>query len=913
LLVGRDEERARLGRMIEAAREGRSAALLVHGEAGMGKTTLLRDASAQAHGMRLLRARGIESESELPFAALSELLSPLLELRSEIPPVQAQAIGGALALEATPVNDRFAVAAGVLSLLAAAAERQPVLAVADDLQWLDEASREALLFAARRLDAEGVVFLFGLRDGEGVEAAELGIDTLPLRGLDEASARALLAAEPNGFAPGVIDQLVAASAGNPLALREIPRGLSADQRAGRDLALAPLRPGETLERAFRRRVDALPEPTRDALLVAACAETMRADVIAGALANAGYPPDVLEPAEAAGLLALRGREVEFDHPLVRAAVYHGASPAQRRDGHTALAAAFPDRSAERAWHRAAACSMPDAGVAQALMEAAGDARGRAAFAAAARGFARAGELHVDDDARARALLEAAGAATIAGELSRAVELAERGAKLAADPLLQADLRAMAARTMIRLGDPLRAGQALVREAERIEGLDRVRAGTFLLESAVTHMIDGTLRAMAETAGRVKEVTGGEAPGLEFLATLIHAEALLALGETEEGDAMLAACEPVLLGDEPVLGPPEVLGMAAHASLWSEQFERAEAIFERLVGSLRDVGAAGALVYPLAARSHLDFRLGRWPAALAGADEAVTLARETHQESLLAHALGALAEVEAGLGRTDDARAHANQSVALCQAQGAPATAIYGYQALALLELGLGNLETARDHGLAAERAFNETEGDEPGVARYAPDLLEVLWRLGLADEVPPRLAELERQGDRPHHTWVNAIVARIRGLMAPDDEVDAHFARAVELHDQTRQPFETARTQLLHGERLRRAKRRADARGPLGHALTVFERLGAEPWAERARGELRATGGPTGSAAPAIATDELTAQELQIALQVAQGRTNREVAAALFLSAKTIEYHLGSIYRKLGIRRRTELSGALAT
>jgi tetratricopeptide (TPR) repeat protein len=172
-------------------------------------------------------------------------------------------------------------------------------------------------------------------------------------------------------------------------------------------------------------------------------------------------------------------------------------------------------------------------------------------------------------------------------------------------------------------------------------------------------------------------------------------------------------------------------MAAHSSLWTERFERAEAIFERLVGSLRDVGAAGALVYPLAARSHLDFRLGRWPAALAGADEAVTLARETHQESLLAHALGALAEVEAGLGRADDARAHASESVALCQAQGAPATAIYGYQALALLELGLGNLEAARDHGLAAERAFNETEGDEPGVARYAPDLLEVLWRLGL--------------------------------------------------------------------------------------------------------------------------------------------------------------------------------------
>ena len=783
-----------------------------------------------------------------------------------------------------------------------------MLALADDLQWLDEASREALVFAARRLDAEGVVLLFGLRDGEGLEAEALGLDTLHLDGIDDESARAVLAGE-EGLAPQVTEKLVAAAGGNPLALREIPRGLTAEQRAGHDLTLAPLRPGDTLERAFRRRVDALPEPTRRALLVAACAETVRADVIAGALANAGLPPDALEPAEAAGLLTLRGREIEFDHPLVRAAVYHGGSPAERRDAHRALADAFPARSAEKAWHRAAAAPMPDAGVAQALMDAAGDARGRAAFAAAARGFARAGELHTDDDERGRAMLEAAGAATIAGDLRRAFELAEQGARIAADPLLQSDLRAMAARTQMRLGDPLRAGQALVREAERVEALDPVRAGTFLLESAVTHMIDGTLRAMADTALRVREVTAGAAPGLEFLATLLTAEAYLALGETAAGDELLQACEPVLLGDEPVLGPPEVLGMAAHASVWTERFERAEALFDRLIGSLRDVGAAGSLVYPLAARSHLDFRMGRWPAALAGADESVRLGRETGQESLLAHGLGALAEVEAGLGRAEAAREHANESVALCQAQGAPATAIYGAGALCLLELGLGNLDAARDHGLAAERAFGETEGDEPGVVRYAPDLIEVLWRLGEADQVPARIDELARQADRPLHSWTQAVVERLRGLMASDDEVDAHFARALELHAQTRQPFETARTQLLHGERLRRAKRRADARAPLSAALSTFERLGADPWTERTRSELRATGGPTGSAAPAIATDELTAQELQIALQVAQGRTNREVAAALFLSAKTIEYHLGSIYRKLGIRRRGELAG----
>ena len=286
-----------------------------------------------------------------------------------------------------------------------------------------------------------------------------------------------------------------------------------------------------------------------------------------------------------------------------------------------------------------------------------------------------------------------------------------------------------------------------------------------------------------------------------------------------------------------------------------------------------------------------------------------LGRETRQESLLAHALGALAEVEAGLGRADAAREHANESVALCQAQGAPATAIYGYQALAFLELGLGNLDAARDHGLAAERAFGETEGDEPGVGRYAPDLIEVLWRLGEPGRGAARLDELARQADRPLHTWTQAVVERLRGLMATDDEVDAHFARALELHGLTRQPFETARTQLLHGERLRRAKRRADARAPLGHALACSSASAPSRGRSAPARELRATGGPTGSAAPAIATDELTAQELQIALQVAQGRTNREVAAALFLSAKTIEYHLGSIYRKLGIRRRRSWRG----
>ena len=528
--------------MIEAAREGRSAALLVHGEAGMGKTSLLRDAAEQATGLRVLRARGIESESHLPFAALSELLAPLLDLRSEIPPVQATALGGALALEAAPVTDRFAVAAGVLSLLAAAAERQPVLALADDLQWLDEASREALLFAARRLDAEGVVLLFGLRDGEGLDAGGARARDAAARRASTTRARApLLAAEGDGLAPQVTEKLVAAAGGNPLALREIPRGLSAEQRAGRGpraRAAAARRHARARVPPPRRRAAGAdpPRPARRGLRRDGArrrdrgrARQRRAAARRARARRGGRAAD-----------AARARDRVRPPARARRGLPRRQPRRERREAHRALADAFPARSAEKAWHRAAAAPMPDAGVAQALMDAAGDARGRAAFAAAARGLrARRRAATPTTTSAAGAMLEAAGAATIAGDLRRAYELAEEGARLAADPLLQADLRAMAARTLMRLGDPLRAGQALVREAERIEALDPVRAGTFLLESAVTHMIDGTLRAMADTALRVREVTAGAAPGLEFLATLLTAEAYLALGETAAGDELLA--------------------------------------------------------------------------------------------------------------------------------------------------------------------------------------------------------------------------------------------------------------------------------------------------------------------------------------------------------------------------------------
>ena len=500
--------------MIEAAREGRSASLLVHGEAGMGKTSLLRDAAERATGLRILRARGIESESHLPFAALSELLAPLLDLRGEIPPVQARALGGALALEATPVTDRFAVAAGVLSLLAAAAERQPVLALADDLQWLDEASREALLFAARRLDAEGVVLLFGLRDGEGMDAGVARARRAAAQRASTTRARApLLAAEADGLAPQVTDKLVAAAGGNPLALREIPRGLSAEQRAGRDLALAPLRPGDTLERAFRRRVDALPEPTR------------RAPARRGVRRDGARRRDrrrARERRAAARRARARGGGGAADAARARDRL---RPPARARGGLPRRQPVRAPRGAPRARRRVPRPQRreglaPRGGRADAGRRRRAGADGRRRRRARARRLrrrrprlrARRRAAHRRRPARAARCSRRPGRPRSPASCRARSSSRRRAPGSPADPLLQADLRAMAARTQMRLGDPLRAGQALVREAERVEALDPVRAGTFLLESAVTHMIDGTLRAMADTALRVARGDRGRRAG-----------------------------------------------------------------------------------------------------------------------------------------------------------------------------------------------------------------------------------------------------------------------------------------------------------------------------------------------------------------------------------------------------------------
>jgi DNA-binding CsgD family transcriptional regulator len=890
-LVGRTDERARLTALLDGARAGSSGVLLLTGPAGIGKTALLRWAMAEADGFAILRARGMEAESDIPFAGLAELVTPLLARLGELPPVQAGALRGALALGPPAPADRFTVPAALLSLLAA--EDRPVLAVIDDAQWLDQPSLEALLFAGRRLEQEGVAVLVCAREDARLEVPWL--ERLLVAPLGEDEARALLDA---AIAPGVADRLVETAAGNPLALLEIPGLLSPAQLAGREPLEDPLRPGTGVERAFSAAVQALPQETRRALLIAAAAGSRRLDVIGGAV-----DLRALEPAEAARIVSLADGELEFRHPLLRSTVYHGASLPERRAAHAALAAAAA-YGAARAWHLAACAVAPDEDVAAALETAALEARGRGAHATAARDLARAAQLTPDPAVRARRLLEAAGDAVRCGEMDRAAGLLEEAAPLTADPLIAADVERLRGHVEMRRGSPTAAHERLVREAERVRSRDPRRAAAMYLEAAVAHLTTGDLDALIAGAERARALAASAEPVVELLATAVIGEGEIARGQIDDGYAHLSACEPYLMEAEP-LAIVEIVGTAAQAALWLEDWDRAQRLLARVLDAARDASAVTAMIHPLAVQAQLDFRRGRWAQALAGACEAAELAEDTGQLAQLSHALGALALVSAGLGNEVDCRAYVERGLEF------EGLGVQFYAALGLLELGLGRIPEAIDALQTGDRHMRR-HGMSSAVAPLRPDLLEAYVRAGRREEALEVLDRLAGEADATGSRWARAVVARGRALLAADDAMRDAFEAALALCDGLPMPFERARTLLAFGERLRRAKQRAEAREPLTGALDAFERLGARPWAERARAELRATGGPAGARRARAAAEQLTPHELQIALLVAQGMTNREAAAALFLSPKTIEYHLGQIYRKLDVRGRAQLARLMA-
>lgn len=882
MLLGRDQERRALDGLLAAARNGQSGVLALVGEPGIGKSALLEDAVARADGMRVVRARGVESEAQVPFAGLLELLRPMLGALDRIPKPQAAALEAALALRPSGAQDRFAVGAATLSLITAIAEDAPVLVAVDDLQWFDASSGDALLFAIRRLVADPVAVLLATRADEPSLLDGAGLPELRLEGISRDAAGALL----TGVAPDAADRIYTATGGNPLALLELEDG--ADLVAPE----IPVPVPTSIASAFGRRLASLSPPTRTALLLASASGT--GDV--AVLARAGLDVAQLDQAAEAGLVTLRGGVLEFRHPLVRSVVYAAATPEERRCAHRALAQALPDRDADRrAWHLAEATLGPDDGVAAALEQAGRRASERTAFAAAGAAFERAARLTLDDARRGTLLRRAAEQSWLGGSVERARTLLGEAGLLVDDQ----GVDALRGRVAIARGEVSTGIELLRSAAERARPHDAV---LMLAEAAEACLSAGAAREMLSVAERATELAQVSADGqAPFFAAAARGAARF-LNGLDGGADLRRAIE--LFEGSASDDAPATLTWAATASMFLREADTGRELVDRAIDAARDQSAIGVLPRLLVRLARDESVTERWPEAQAHFHDGIRLAREVGANTDLAAGLAGLAWLDARRGRERDCRLNVAEARALCISLGLGFYELWTYAALADLELALGNTGAAIEQLEARHSRVDEIGIDDVDLSPE-PELVDAYLRVGRTDDAVRAAAAHDERARRKGQPWALARAARTWGLLA--DEFEPHFEEALELHAQTPDTFERARTLLAYGARLRRVRKKVRARERLREAIEAFDRLGPTPWAELAGAELAATGETARRRDPSTLGD-LTPQELQIALLLAQGRTTREAAAALFLSPKTIEYHLRSIYRKLGVNSRDALA-----
>jgi DNA-binding CsgD family transcriptional regulator len=907
--VGRDAECGQITRLLSAARRGRSGVLVLFGEPGIGKTALCNWALERAGGMRVITARGVESEIDIPYAALAELCAGQLDHLDRLPEPQAGALEGALARRGSAPRDRFAIGAAVLSLLAAVAEKASVLVLVDDAQWLDPSSTDALVFAARRLREEGVAMIVAARPGGILTGGGTGLPTLTVRGLDGAAAHAVLDAAHGALAAEVAELLIASTDGNPLALLEVPRLLSEPQLAGEEPIDEPLPVGPTLIRALLQRASALSDRTRRGLVVAAASGGERVQPVIDALSAAGLDRSVLDSAEEAGVLAIAAERMTFRHPLLRSAIYHGTSGPARRAAHAAFATVTGGEA--RAWHLAQATVGEDEAVAAGLEEIGLDARKRGAPAAAASALERAARLSPPGDARVRRLTMAARDAHLAGHSAAAMRLLDGALAVVDDAVQRADIQRVRGRILMLQGHTQRAYRVLVDEAARARHLDAERTAAMLAEACLHCLLRAETRRALAAAREAFSVAATASLGVQAYTATMLASALVMTGERVEAGALLDRFLPVLRKGDPLTEAGELVSVAAQCYFWLDRYDIASELLAGLIASARAAGAPAALLLPLSCRAEIDLRAGRWEVAAAQFDEVAHLGYEMAESVYAAYALECLARLAAAAGDEQRCRDHAAHAMTLIEKHHNELGRLYVHSALGLLELGLGCMEPAietleRARALAEQHALTE-----PNIVHWQPDLVEAYARAGKPGAANEVLAALDQQAQRTGGRWALGTAARCRGLLTDDSPGDC-FDAAVEHLQAVAAPFEIARTHLCRGERARRAGQRTLARQALRQAIDGFDRLGAHPWSDRARAELRATGANPRRRQGHADRDQLTAHELQVALIVANGASNREAAAALFLSPKTIEFHLAHIYRKLGVRTRTQLAALAA-
>jgi len=912
MLTGREAEQRRIDELLEQAAAGSSGVLVLRGDPGIGKTALIDYAASRAGhygSMRVLRATGIEAENELGFAGLYSLLHPVVGYLRALPERQASALQAALSLggqQAAP--DRLAVAAGTHGLLSVAAEDGPLLILVDDLHWLDPASQEALLFALRRLDRDAVACLMTLRPGP---AGPVGLSCLELAGLSsDAAERLVETIAGTKPAPEVARRLYAETGGNPLALVELSAALTPDQLAGAELPEAPLEPGAAIRQRFAARLDRLSPPARTALLVAAAAgRCPLADVTAAADHLGRGDHDVFAEAETAGLIRLTRGSVEFSHPLVRSVAYHVASSAQRRAAHLALADRLSGRDAERAaWHLAAAATGPDDAAAVALDGAAALAARKGAPLEAAAAWERAAELSADAEQAGARLARAAEAALNGGDLDRVRRLTQM-MPAPEQRLSRGRMLAIRGRLDLLTGQMALAQRELAESADLTAEADPLLA-VELLDQAVSAALEAGLYDEAgQAAGRMAGLAERSDETARFLADIAHGSVTWLRGEAEDGMALILRAVSRLEANPALASRPE--RQLDLASAWCDagRPDRAWPFCNRAVELARDEGAAGRLPRALAWAAWLDGEGGRWSRALAYASQALDLALATGQTYLACYANTILANVEAAQGRDDDCLRHANDAEQIATELGLRKLELQARRSRALLDLGRGRLEEAIERYQGLRRLVADAGLAHPYYSTI-PDLIEAYVRAGAMDRAQALLPEFLASVPGRANPQSAARAARCRGMTATDD-FDTPFSEAIALHERGDVVFQHARTHLAYGERLRRAQRRRDARVQLRAAAEIFDRIDARPWAERARAELRASGETLASGGDG--GEQLTPQELQIALLVSEGRTNAEVGRAVFLSTRTVEFHLSRTYRKLGVASRTELTRKLAT
>ncbi|MEE3850626.1 AAA family ATPase [Gordonia sp. LSe1-13] len=905
-MIGREREQRVIDRLVSNARIGTSGVLAVTGEPGVGKTALLRWTQSRLDGFRVVRATGTEPEREVPFAALLAVLRPALDLLDTIAEPQARALSSALALEESAAGDRFAVGAATLSLLCRYAEDGPIAVLLDDLQWIDTPSADALLFAARRLSADPIAVVAAGREGE-VDHLVVGVDELRLTGLDLGGIRRLVA---DVTARPVTDEWVVRlhelTGGNPLAVTELAENPEALPPRPSGVP-APL--SAALVDAFVRRLRPLDETTRAVLLVAViCNGDLR--LTGQTCAAIGLDPAHLASVTDAGLAQVTGGEITFRHPLLRSAVYRDAAPQQRRSVHAAAAAALPDADVDRrAWHVAEALWAADATAADLLHTAGDRAAERAAWAVASAAYERAARLSPDAvDIRSR-LLDAASAAWTAGLGSRALTLLDEVDDAAGLPtvlhaleLEALELQALELRAVIsvRSGSLQEGIRLLERAAMRSDSPD-VRAG--LLAEAVHasfFLADGTVvrRLVQPLDDAVAAATTTRARAMGGLAAGV-AKVLAGSG----GVAELRDAVPLLAQSIENQSDENSLSWVLYAPLFLRDGDTGRDLRDRIDRARRraGVGVLPALLFQVARDGATS---DSWPRAAADYTESIRLARDTGQTTELAMSLAGLAWLQARTGQADECRAHAEEAMSLGLARDVHAARIWALHALADLAVAGDDPEETLRRLLAVDELLTERAVGDPDLSPR-PDLVETLVRLGRETEAADVARKFSMVADAKGQPWSAARARRAAAMVA--DDFDQAFAEALALHRDTPDRFETARTALAYGERLRRAGRRVDARVQLRSSLSAFAELGARPWADRAATELDLTGERVAHR-PQGGVASLTPQELQVALLLSDGRTTREAAAALFLSPKTVEYHLRKVYRKLGIRSRAELS-----